>query len=319
MDKIWVVDDPDELLRRRKTRRMEPQAPPPDEKSPATAYSWSVLFWGGGQFYNDQVVKGLSFFFLMVAFYAGAAAVVVTWSDIVRFLRERGISASALLLAAFTVLLSALIFWRLCCSNAYHGAAKTRKTRFPGVKNRVFPFLCSLLLPGWGQFLNGQPVKGSIYAGFSVVSSCALVIVPAVLLVWHDLEPSSARFLVESIFTIAVLFLPLIPFIWLIGSYDALTVSLEDLKKEPLWERIKAANNRRRTQGWVRGIFPQIKWTLVLVLFLVFFLVVIYNYFPRTFYASELASARSWLQAQGMTLLPDLLGRLFPAAIAGGI
>jgi hypothetical protein len=103
------------------------------------------------------------------------------------------------------------------------------------------------------------------------------------------------------------------------SSYDALKISLDPMKKDPLRVRIKAANVRRRNRGWVRGVFPHIKRTFVLVLFLGFFLIVLYGYFPRRFYAGELASARSWLRMQGITLLPDLLGRLFPLAAGGGV
>jgi hypothetical protein len=46
---------------------------------------------------------------------------------------------------------------------------------------------------------------------------------------------------------------------------------------------------------------------------------VLYYYFPQRFYAGELASARSWLQMQGITLLPDLLGRLFSWTAGGGV
>jgi TM2 domain-containing membrane protein YozV len=310
MDKVWIIKNPYELSRDRKAERMQPGAPLLDEKDPAKAYSWSVLFWGGSQFYKNKIVKGLSFLSLMIAFYTGTVLTVLSWRGIVGFLRDHGMSVSVFLLVVLTLLLCGLIFRGLCCSNSYHWAAKTRKKRFTGTRSRVSPFLCSLLLPGWGQFLNGQPLKGSVFAGFAVVSCFSLVAVPVVLLAWKDLEPSSARFLVESVFTIAVLFLPLIPLVWMVGSYDALKISLDEWKKEPLWERLKAAYRLRRNQVWLRRIFRQIKRTLVLVLFLVFFLIVACNYFPRRYYTGEVASARSWMQTQGMTLLPELLGKL---------
>ena len=318
MDKVWVIANPDELLRDRKIRNLQPETLVSEGKNPGKAYSWSVLFWGGDRFYNKQVVKGLSFFSLMVAFYSGTALTVLFWRDIVLFLQDHGMSVSVFLLVELALLLFVLIFRSLCCSNAYHGTAKTGKKRFTGTRSRMIPFVCSLLLPGWGQFLNGQPIKGSVFAGFWVVSCYSLVTVPVVLLAWKDLAPSSARFLIESIFTVAVLFLPLIPFVWMLGSYDALKVSREVWKKEPLWERIKATYNLRRNQVWVRRVYRQIKRTVVLVLFLALFLIMFYNYFPRRFYTGELISARSWLQAQGLTLLPDLLGKLFPDVAAGG-
>lgn len=310
MDKVWVIKDPCELQQpdgRDKLRQSMPSFP--KEKDPSKAYSWSVLFWGGSQFYNNQVVKGLSFLILMAAFYAGTVTTVLCWPGIVRFLQSRGMSVSVFLLVSLLLLLCFLIFRGLCCSNAYYNVMKVRKDRFTGTRSRFYPFICSILLPGWGQFLNSQPLKGSIFAGFSMVSYFSLITVPVVLLVWKDLEPSFARFLVESVFTIAVLYLPLIPFVWIISSYDALKVSLEEWKKEPLLERIKVVYYLRRNRVWVQRVYCQAKRTFALVLLLFFFTIMLHNYFPSSFYSGQMASARSLLQTKGMTLLPDLLGR----------
>jgi len=310
MDKVWVIKDPNELLGSLKINALQPEPLVSEGKNPGTAYSWSVFFWGGDRFYNKQFMKGLYFFVLMAAFYTGTALTVLFWRDIVLFLQDHGMSVSVFLLVILGMLFLALIFRSLCCSNAYHGTAKNRKKSFTGTKSRVSPFICSLLLPGWGQFLNGQPIKGGIFAGFWVVSCFALVTVPVVLLTWKDLAPSSSRLLIESIFTIAVFILPVIPFVWMVSSYDALKVSRELWKKEPLWERIKATYNLRHNQLWLRWVSRQIKRFLVLVLFLAFSLIVFYKYYPSRFYSGELNSARSWMQAQGMTLLPDLLEKL---------
>jgi hypothetical protein len=69
----------------------------------------------------------------------------------------------------------------------------------------------------------------------------------------------------------------------------------------------------------VCAVFAQIKRAFLLVLFLAFFVIVIKNCFPQRFYASELDAGRLWMQRQGKTLLPDLLRRLFPRAVAGCI
>jgi hypothetical protein len=62
MEKVWVIEDPDEYLRPQNTKRLTTESPAPIEKSPAVAYSLSIFFWGGGQIYNDQRVKGLLFY-----------------------------------------------------------------------------------------------------------------------------------------------------------------------------------------------------------------------------------------------------------------
>jgi amino acid transporter len=157
-----------------------------------------------------------------------------------------------------------------------------------------------------------------MYSGFSVLGLFSIVSIPAILLVWPSLEASETRSIVEEIFTLAVLFAPLIPFIWIFGSYDALKVSLDDLKKEPFFDRIKYANNRRRTQGWVRGVYPHIKSTIILGLFLIVLVVVIYHTFPENYYRYQLTYAQAWLHKQGMTMVPELISRVLSVMARAG-
>jgi TM2 domain-containing membrane protein YozV len=313
MEKVWEIKDPDQYFQPRKTRRMTKGLSLLDEKNPARAYTLSLLIWGVGQNYNDQRGKGLLFQLSLIFVFVGTGLSVFFQDFLLQFLRAHEISTARAFLFAELLLFFVLIYWMYIAGDAYHAAAKTRKTRFMGIPSRVYPFLCSLLLPGWGQFLNGQPVKGSVFSGLSVLGIFTLVSVPAVLLAWPSLEVSDDRFIVEAGFAITVLYAPLIPFIWLVGSYDALKVSNDDLLKEPLWERLKAANNRRRTQGWIRGVFPHIKSTLALVLFLAVLSLVIGRSFPASYYQDNLTHARARLQEQGMTIVPELINRLLSA------
>lgn len=317
MDKVWVIPGPDRLLHDMKTKLDQPEPFIQAEKNPAKAYSWSVLFWGGGQFYNNRILKGLSLFFLTAAFYTGIVITVVFWTGIVRFLHDRGMSVSILLLVMFALLFCYLTSRCLCCSCAYYRVARSRKNCFTGTGSRKFPFLCSILLPGWGQFLNGQPLKGSLFAGLSVVSIFSLISVPVVLLTWKDLDPSSARLLIEAIFTVGILFLPLLPFIWIVSSHDALKVSREEWKKKPLWPRARMAGNLWRSRVWVNRLFHRIKRMSLLTLFLAFLLIILNSNSSRQFYSGQLESARSRLQMMNMTLLPDLLGRIPHGTVPG--
>lgn len=307
MGKTWVIDDPYEQLQRQKAKRITKVSP---EKDPAAAYSLSIFFWGAGQIYNDQFGKGLVFLITMLLSCASAVLSLVYGRPLLQFLRSREISAADIFLAAELLFLCALVFWTYNAGDAYHKAAKTRKIPFEGVRSCAYPVFCSLLIPGWGQFLNGQPLKGGVYSAFWVFSVFSLVSIPSVILAWPFLEASEARVIVEKIFASSVLFAPLIPFIWLFGGYDALKVSLDDIKKEPLIDRIKSANNRRRTLGWRRGVFPHFKTTIVLGLFLIALLIVIYRYFPGSYYHDLLADAQARLHERGMTIVPELIGRV---------
>ncbi len=139
----------------------------------------------------------------------------------------------------------------------------------------------------------------------------SLVSAPCIIWAWPALEASNARFIIEGIFAFIILFSPLVPLLWILSGFDALRVSIDDLKKEPFFDRIKYANNRRRTQGWVRGVFPQIKSTIFFLLLFLFLLVfTYYYYFPANYYREQLTLFQTWLQKRGMTFVPDLINRL---------
>jgi TM2 domain-containing membrane protein YozV len=313
MEKVWEIEDPDELPQSRKTKVITKVEPSRLEKDPAKAYSLSLIFWGGGQLYNDELVKGTLFLLAMVITSGGAALSVIYRFSLLHFLRAHEVSLAGAFLSIQILVFCVLFFWIYNAGNAYHTARKMRKTSFPGVTSRLYPALCSLLVPGWGQFLNGQPVKGSIHAALSVIGIFSALTVPATFFAWPLLDISDARYIAEGIAAIALFIVPLVPLLWSLSCYDALRVSLDDYLKEPLLERIKAANNRRRTQGWVRGLFPQIRMTAVLFLFLVFLMILIYYYIPLDYYVERLTNIQSSLEDQDMTIVPELIGRVLAA------
>jgi len=310
MEKVWVIHDPDEHFQGYKTRRLTKETLPSDGKNPAAAYSLSIIFWGGGQIYNNQRGKGLLYLFTMIILIAATVLSFVYGEYLLQVLLSHKIFIANAFLIAELLFFLALIFWTYNAGDAYHKAVKARTMPFAGIQSRTYPFFCSMLVPGWGQFLNGQPIKGSMYAGFTVLGIFSLVSIPSVLRVWPFLEAVKSRFLIEEIFVLTVLFAPFIPFIWLFGSFDALKVSLDDIKKESFFDRITYANNRRRTQGWVRGVYPHIKTTIFLVLFLTFLVIVIDTAPLRNYYCNQLAYAQARLHELGMTIMPEIISRV---------
>ncbi len=308
MEKIWFIEDPDELLGSKK--RTAVKEPPPDKKNPATAYSLSIMLWGSGQFYADLIGKGLAFLFLMFLTAAGIVLSVLNRNGILDLLRSHRFALADVFLLAELLLLAVLIFWAYNAADAYHAAARERRRSFTGVKSRIFPALCSMCIPGWGQYLNGQPVKGGIYASLSVISYFALFVVPLTLIAWSSLEATGSRDIIEEIFAATVLIALAVPLIWIFSCYDALKVSRDDYLKEPFFERVKAMNNRRRTQGWVRGVFPRIGNIFALFVVLALLVAASYWAFPEGYYISLLGRAEQYLRHQGMTIVPGIIGTM---------
>ena len=309
MEKVWEIKDPETYLKGKKSPS-GPRPAPREQKDPAKAYNLSMFYWGGGQLYNDQLRKGGVFMVLMLLVFGGTVLGIIYRVELYEFLQNRSISRSQAFLSAEALLFLVILFWVSNAADAYRTAARSRKTRFPGVSSRVMPFLGSLVVPGWGQFLNGQPIKGSIFSVLAVIASFSVLSVILTFLAWPLLDADDARFIAEEISAVCLLIVPLAPLLWTVGAYDAFKVSHDDLLKEPLGERIKAAYYRGRTQGFVRGVFPQIKGTVMLVLFLAFFVIVVHYWFPVGFYATLLSSTQTLLRDRGMTILPELIDRL---------
>ncbi len=312
MEKVWEIKDPDALLKSMKTKRVREKEPPPDDddKDPAKAFSMSLGLWGSGQLHNHQLIKGVVFLTLMVVFFIGTFAAVLFQVPLLRYLRAHGISLSETFFGAEVLAFFVILFWQFNAGDAYHGAARDKRRPFKGVLSRTSPLLCSLLVPGWGQFLNGQQIKGSCFSSLSVLSFFSILSVPATLLAWPFLDASEHRVYSEAILAVSLVFLPFVPLVWLFAGYDAFMVSRDELLKEPLWERIKAANNRRRTNGWVEGVFSRFKPAFVLAVLLAIAGAGLYYYFPISYCVGLLEGARKDLTDKGMTVVPDLIGRV---------
>ena len=204
MEKVWEIKDPDVYMRKKKTPSGSRPAPA-EQKDPAKAYNLSMFYWGGGQLYNDQLVKGAVFLVSLLLVIAGIVLFVIYDDELLQFLREHGISLSDAFLGGEVALFCIILFWVSNAADAYRTASRTRKKRFPGVSSRVTPFLGSLVVPGWGQFLNGQPIKGSLYSVLAVIGLFSILSVVLTFLAWPLLDASDTRFLVEGISAVCLL------------------------------------------------------------------------------------------------------------------
>ncbi len=306
---VWKIDDPREW-----STSPEATHSVALQKNPALAFSLSLMLWGGGQLYNRQRALGLLFVLLMVNFYLILGLVIVYWESIITFLKAVPITHFEAIVACGIFYLSGLIFWIINALQAHHQASSTGTGAFEGVKNPLLPLFCSLLVPGWGQVLNGQPKKGGFFLIFTLAGFFALPALVLIPRIWSSLETFSERFLLEWVLVFALALCPLVFLMWLLGIYDALKVGLDPLKKEPLRKRIKYAINRLRIKGWARGFLPQAKRTLMLVLLLTLSVTLSYYYLPEKNYVVMLQSLETRLYQQKMILLPYLIDQFLQVA-----
>lgn len=314
-----MIKDTDQYYCRHTLRRATQGAPFVDEKNPARAFTFSLFFWGAGQSYSGQRMRGVLFQIFMLVALIGIVFSLLFGKDLLIVLRAEGIFNADVFLAAEFLFLVALIFWIYNAVDAYHAAARARRVPFRGVRNPALPVLSSLLIPGWGQFMNGQPIKGSLLACLSVPGIFSVVTIPAALFCWQSLEASPARSIIEVIFAGTVLYALLIPIISILSSYDALKVSLDEMKKESMLDRFVLGMNRVRTQGWLRSLVPSAKSIVALAIILGLIITVKKNYhFSAHYIGGHLEGAEIWLHNQGMTLVPDLINRFVSGTVLAG-
>ncbi len=309
-DKVWEIRDSgekrlfvDETKKARTVRR-------PEQKNPAIAFSLSLLFWGGGQFYNDQVGRGVLFFLLMIIYSTVIFVLVFARETVAGYLSYERISMDTVFTTLGLFYAVGVLLWAFNADQAYHRAARGRREPFTGIDNKVLPLLCSLFVPGWGQFLNGQDKKGGVFLGLASVSLLSVASILGVTLLWTSFEIDEYRIFYEMVLVIALLYTPFIPIVWLIGAFDAIKVSIDEVKKEPLLKRLKYANYRRKMHG-LRGIIPHFKMTVVLGVLLITLLVAGFFLGPQKYYIPRLKSLHVRLVEKDMVIIPYILERFF--------
>lgn len=308
----WIINEEKivSFSRKKSTEKEKEDEPTNVDRSPAMAFSLSFLCWGGGQIYNRQYALGTLFIILMANFYVDMSLVGIYWDSMMTSFKGTPIYPLALISSGIFYILG-LLFWIFNAYQAYRHASKSNGDTFQGVHSSFLPFFCSLLIPGWGQFLNGQPKKGLCFLIFALVG--LFIAVPFLLLVpvfWSSIGKYNERLLVEKGLIMAVALLPFIAVMWLVSLHDALKVSLDPVKKEPIGKRVEYAINRFRMNGFTRSVLPTGKRILMLSLFLVFLLTLCYQYFPTQQYTYLLKNLQIQLSQQGMVFVPRQLNKI---------
>ncbi|MEJ2314095.1 MAG: hypothetical protein P8Y85_04825 [Nitrospirota bacterium] len=307
MDKVWYIEDPDEAPSAGDEPRGRSRSGQ-TEKNPALALSLSLVVWGGGQLYNRDRKLGLLLALLMANFCAFLFDGISSWQALSSDFRPY-LSLSNLLFAGWVSFVFALLIWFSGALQAYRNADKGRATPFAGVRKRLLPPLCSFLIPGWGQLLNGQMKKGALSMMASVLTFSAIVSTLVLFLLWPRLEPSPTRDILEWNFALSLMMMPLLFLVWLVGVFDAFKVSFDEVKKEPWLKRISYARHRVRLKGWRNTVFRRARTTVTLSLFLVLAVLAGSHFLPESYYESFARQISAKLSGRQMVIVPRMIDR----------
>jgi TM2 domain-containing membrane protein YozV len=236
-EKVWAINDTDDHFEKPIFRRRALESPAREERNPALAFSLSIILWGGGQFYNGHWKEGAMFLLLMVNFIVYPAIGALFRDDLKPLVELLPVSSSMGVSAFLVLFFAGLCIWLYGARRAYRAATQEMTGRFEGVTDFLLPPFCSLLVPGWGQFLNGQGRKGLFFlfvacAGFFTVGA-----IPGIFLLWDSLEPSALRGGLEWVLAGCLAFSPAVFLLWLCGVHDALKVSASMTSRRSPYER----------------------------------------------------------------------------------
>ncbi len=305
---IWLLNDPNESSASRQ-HSPQPVIHHGPGNNPAVAFSLSLWVWGGGQFYNRQWQLGLLYFLFMINFYLFPSVMIHYWTPIETDLATLDVTASEILAVLGIFCITGLMMWVINAVQAYYGAALEEAVPFEGVRNLLLPAVCSLLIPGWGQFLNGQTKKGVCFLMMAMAGLFAVAVTLAVPFLWPTLNTEMDRRFAEGALFVAWLLIPPSLLVWGGSVYDAVKVCVDPLKKQPIRERVEAAVNRMRMNGW-RGVLSRLELTLMFSLYLVFSLALSRSYFPQDYYVALLHDLRMQTAQQQMVIIPRRLDQL---------
>ncbi len=241
------------------------------------------------------------------------ALCIIYWDPFARWAASIFPSPSRGFLIGGALYLSFLLIWITNALQAYFKATKTHAGPFEGVRKPLLPLVCSLLLPGWGQMLNGQPRKGCFLLAFTFLAGLAVPLFFLTPVIWPRLESPTEKFFLEVVLLSSALLVPLLVLLWVLGAYDAVKTGFDPIKKEPLRKRIHYAANRVRMKGWINGLMPHIRTTLLMGLLLAAVLSLGIYFFPKAEYYEYLERIQAALMDQQMTLIPRAIEHLLPA------
>ncbi len=306
-EKVWVIDDTDDPLEKSLSRKKAFVEPERVEEGPAVAFSLSIIVWGGGQFYNGRWKEGAMFLLLMVNFVLFPSVAVLCWDDLWPLVKGLPVSTSMGISVMLTCYLAGLCVWLYGARRAYVTAAREMNGRFRGVTNTLLPPFCSFLVPGWGQFLNGQGRKGTFFLFVACAGFFMAAAIPAIFLLWKSLEPTAMRRFLEWVLAVCLAYSPFVIVLWICGIIDALRVCVDDLKKESVRKRIVCARNRIKFQGWQKTVFRGLTRFALFSSSLVLAVALASHYFPNDFYLKEIGFVQKELKSKQMTVIPHLI------------
>jgi TM2 domain-containing membrane protein YozV len=204
--------------------RVQYAQPPAQGRSAVLASSLSMFVCGAGQAYNGQGKLGALLFLTEALFISLNWAMTNVWHELKELADIFGITDLQLFLSAAVADYLLVI---LIMSTVYHAYREAEKSSGPfgGYDNPVVSGLASLVMPGWGQLVNGQPGK-AVFFMFTFLSGAfaiALLMLASFLQLLDGVD--AWRRLATELNTGVVIVFAAAGLVWILSVYDAMLVA----------------------------------------------------------------------------------------------
>lgn len=298
--KVWVISERDwqqsDSRPDRQKNRLKATAGNnvKKQKSPAAALTLSLFVWGGGHVYIGRYRSGLLLFAAMLLALGAMAGTTLEGLDI----------PAALL---FPVVLCISFYASV---DAYLDAVDKRTDPFGGIDNEYCSFLASLVLPGWGQFLNGQAGKGIFYGVFGLLGYVSIFVLAAASRLWHLPTAGADLTRLELPLMIVLFLMPLLLLTWIMSVHDAYWICKYPRLKKPLKERARFVLERIRRRGIIKGLFRELRGLVLLTLLLGCVLAAAGASLSTDAYAPMFTNLAGEMEIRGMRIIPGFLNGL---------
>ncbi|HKI50645.1 MAG TPA: hypothetical protein VJ995_01100 [Geothermobacteraceae bacterium] len=319
--KIWVINDVTGQLpvgRKPKVMVSDPGSEVSDGSEPAAedlageagvrqnpvwSFSLALLVPGSGHLYLGYRRQG---FWIMGAALAVTAAVLTLMmarETVYRALTAYPEQASLLLVSFLGLSLVGLGLWLASAVDAYRRPMLRRREAWPGLENPLFPLVCSLVLPGWGQVLNGQFKKGFFFLSLVSLGCFVLESLGGGLYFWPLIKQGPLRGIIDWLLIASVLALPLMLSGWLAAAFDAY-LSGQRLIRQRFSRAVPS--KRASGPGFARMLVPRTSAVLCLLLAISLGMQLV----PKDYYASRLEQVQAGLQESNLQQSSAMLAKL---------
>ncbi len=195
--------------------------------NPAAASSLSLLMWGLGQLYNGDTKLAILFVMCEALILAFHYMLYMTWDRIRNFVHLFFVSEWEMMLYASSIDLCVIFLMIYNVAQAYR-TAEAQGGQFHGLRQPLLAGVASLLVPGWGQLLNGQLGKAMffLFAFMLQMYVLAVYLLSPFYRIVSELDILDPKqMLLNNSIRAGVAIVNATLLLWLLSAYDAVVVA----------------------------------------------------------------------------------------------